>query len=174
MELVDGIVAVSSSVGLQTLLWKKPLIVLGRSHLDIIADSHSLVNIVKTLDQAWPAYKERVLAWMLSHYYIPYKILFDNGNLANRILLAIKCASDGDYDSYYADPYTDLAQIGSSYEHDGQIINLNSLGHPTDLAQLFIPIDDQHTEANHNVMPEVVTTDNIIPDQHSEANHNHP
>ncbi|HBY59164.1 MAG TPA: hypothetical protein DEH78_05045, partial [Solibacterales bacterium] len=76
---VDAVVTVSSSVGWQTLLWRKPLLVVGSSHLDCIADSNDLSDLPRLLEPApWPDWKERVLAWLLTHYFVPFDILFES------------------------------------------------------------------------------------------------
>ena len=118
MEFVDGVVTVSSSVGLQTLLWKKPLVVVGHSHLDLIADAHSLSELQIILKQPWPLYKESVLAWHLTRYSIPASILFDEGMICDRIRDAMACLAAGDteYENFFAEPYTAVSRIAEAYE----------------------------------------------------------
>jgi len=70
VEYADTVITVSSSIGWQCLLWKKRLIVCGNSHLDVIADSHDLTDIGRMPDAVWPQYKDNLLAWLISHYYI--------------------------------------------------------------------------------------------------------
>ena len=87
MQFSDVVVTVSSSVGLQTLLWKRALVVAGHSHLDAIADSHDLADCARLAgDHAWPAWKEAALAWQLTRYTIPFDLLFGaNGCLVERL-----------------------------------------------------------------------------------------
>ena len=125
IEHVDLVITVSSSVGLQTMLWKKPLIVLGHSHLDLLADSHSLQDVVKVMQQPWPAYKENILAWYLGRYSIPFNLLFDDGVLVSRILKAQDCARAGDYAPYFKSPFAKIDEIAFVYSRDDEIAGLN-------------------------------------------------
>ena len=91
MQFSDVVVTVSSSVGLQTLLWKRALVVAGHSHLDAIADSHDLADCARLAgDHAWPAWKEAALAWQLTRYTIPFDLMFGaNGCLFERLRNAL-------------------------------------------------------------------------------------
>jgi glycosyltransferase involved in cell wall biosynthesis len=88
---VSAVATVSSAVGMQAAFWRKPLIVLGSSHLDLVADSHEL----KDFDQLVEADRserlernEHVLAWLLRHYYLPMDLLTSTGFLRQRLALA--------------------------------------------------------------------------------------
>jgi hypothetical protein len=126
IEHVDSVVTVSSSVGLQSMLWKKPLLVPGHSHLDIIADSHSLSDLPQLANLAWPTYKENYLAWRLCHYDIPFSLLFDEGILAERIRMAQSCALGADHSSYFSPPFTDVSAIRHAYSRDNIIAPLRA------------------------------------------------
>jgi GT2 family glycosyltransferase len=73
---VDAVITVSSSVGLQTLLWGNKLISLGSGFLEVMADATSLVAIRDLLKQP-PTDKDPLLYWLLTHYSIPAAYLFD-------------------------------------------------------------------------------------------------
>ena len=81
VDFADAIVTVSSSVGLHSLLWRKRLIVLGSSHLDIAADAHDLSALDSVIASPRRASRENTAAWLVNHYYHPYEILFDPRNL---------------------------------------------------------------------------------------------
>ena len=68
---VDMVATVSSSVGLQALLWNKPIIALGDSHINAVADYASLedVSADTPTEPTWD--KTGAFAWLLRHYYIP-------------------------------------------------------------------------------------------------------
>jgi hypothetical protein len=83
LNYVKAVITVSSSLGLQSLLFKRPLIVIGESHLNLIADSHTLSDLPILLDKKWPKWKEKVLAWLLNHYCIPLEMLCNSGNLSS-------------------------------------------------------------------------------------------
>ena len=68
---VDMVATVSSSVGLQAVLWDKPVVALGDSHINALAD-YTRVEDVPTTAPARPAWdKTGALAWLIRHYYIP-------------------------------------------------------------------------------------------------------
>jgi len=78
MRFIDCVVTVSSSVGMQSLLWKKPLVIAGSSHLDVCADSNDLADCARLIGRAWPQWKENLLAWQLTRYSIPMALLKSN------------------------------------------------------------------------------------------------
>jgi len=88
MPHVDAVATVNSKVGLESLLWKKPLVVLGSSHLDAIADSNNLSDLESICSHAWPDWKESVLLWHLTRYTIPFDILFGDGVFCERLVQA--------------------------------------------------------------------------------------
>lgn len=81
MPFVQAVVTVSSSVGLQTLLWKKHLVVVGSSHLDLVCDAHEVSELTAKLGGEWPAWKEASLAWLLSRFYLPLNSLLESNML---------------------------------------------------------------------------------------------
>lgn len=127
LEHVDLVITVSSSVGLQAMLWKKPLLVLGSSHLDAVADSHELTDIKKLLQTPWPEHKEHILAWHLSRYSIPFDLLFGTDMLVERIQLARDCAKNGDYSPYFDEPFAEVKNIKTAYLTQSKIAELSIL-----------------------------------------------
>lgn len=67
---VDGVATVSSSVGLQTLLWNLPVFAVGQSHIAGISDTEHLeeANAYLTGDKQ-PKDKDGALFYLLTHYY---------------------------------------------------------------------------------------------------------
>ncbi len=115
IEYVDLVITVSSSVGLQTLIWKKPLVVLGSSHLDVIADAHTLEKVPQIVGCPWPEYKENVLAWHLSRYTMPFDLLQHHRALTDRIKAAQHCVATDDYTSCFEKPFADIEEIAKAY-----------------------------------------------------------
>src|SRR5262249_25576652 len=67
----DGVATVSSSVGLQALLWDKPIIALGDSHINAVAD-YTRIEDIPVDGPATPAWdKTGFFAWLMTHYYVP-------------------------------------------------------------------------------------------------------
>lgn len=67
---VDAVITVSSNIGLQTLLWDKKLISLGRDFLSFMADSCTLEEIEPVLKRD-RVNKNKILFWILTHYAVP-------------------------------------------------------------------------------------------------------
>jgi len=69
---VDAVVTVSSTVGLQSLLWEKPLVVLGKSNIAPFADARSLKGLDRILNDSHPKLqKDRLLGHLLRRYWVP-------------------------------------------------------------------------------------------------------
>ncbi len=91
LACVDTVITVSSSVGWQAVLWGKRLIVVGSSHLNLVADTHKLTDI--GIEPIHSESHEAALAWLLSRYFIPWEILFQDDRLSLRLQQII-----GNYD----------------------------------------------------------------------------
>jgi len=75
---VDAVATVSSSVGLQALLWGKTLVALGeRAHINALADHQGLDGLGAADLAAPPPDRDGLLAWMLRFYYVPKPYLYD-------------------------------------------------------------------------------------------------
>lgn len=68
---VDMVATVSSSVGLQAVLWDKPVVALGDSHINALADYTRLEDVPATAPARPTWDKTGALAWLMRHYYIP-------------------------------------------------------------------------------------------------------
>ncbi len=79
MPFVDGVVTVTSSVGLQSLIWEKPLAVIGSGHLSAIADSHSIQDFSQILLRDKVDSKDNVLLWLLLNQHLPFQSLLNTG-----------------------------------------------------------------------------------------------
>lgn len=73
---MDAVITISSSIGMQTLIWDNKLISLGDGFLDFIADSKSLGNIQDVLGEKGKS-KEKVLFWILTHYAVRSQYISD-------------------------------------------------------------------------------------------------
>lgn len=68
LSVVDAVVTVSSSIGLQALLWDKPLISLGNNYLKDVADYISVSDYLEGNSSGVDAlYKDKFLSWMLGY-----------------------------------------------------------------------------------------------------------
>jgi HAD superfamily hydrolase (TIGR01549 family) len=70
LSVVDGVVTLSSSIGLQALLWKKPLITLGKTYLSSISTYSSVAAWYESdqrTEEILLTKTDAVLAWMLRH-----------------------------------------------------------------------------------------------------------
>lgn len=114
MEFADVIVTVSSTVGLQSLLWKKHLIVPGKSQLNIISDGESLKDIENLVNKEWNnTGKENVLAWNLTRYTIPFELLLKKGVLLNSLKKAI--IYNAYPNKFFEETYIDINEIIEFY-----------------------------------------------------------
>lgn len=71
LPFVDGIIAVSSSVGYQSLIFDLPLFVCGKSHLLLFGSNFSRENLEKFFAESKKQCAEHILAYLLSRYFIP-------------------------------------------------------------------------------------------------------
>lgn len=94
MEFIDTVITVSSSIGFQTLLWKKRLIVAGSSQLDFIADSHDIRDAAVFKPGIDSNVADSVLAWLLTRYFLPTSLLHDGDFLLSRFTREIESLSD--------------------------------------------------------------------------------
>ncbi len=94
LEFSDAVITVSSSVGLQSLLWKKPLIVIGHSHLDLVSDSNRMESLQELLNAEWPISKENVLAWLLTRYYLPFEWLLKGRHFEEKLSTLSKSGAE--------------------------------------------------------------------------------
>lgn len=67
---VDATVCVSSSLGLQSLLWRKPLAVVGHSHLAAWSDVATLTNLHEAAGSHAPN-RDGAFGWLMRHYFVP-------------------------------------------------------------------------------------------------------
>ena len=67
---VDAVVTVSSSIGLQALLWKKPLFVIGDSHLSAFSETRDFREAGEVLARGGYVDRDGALCWLLEHYYL--------------------------------------------------------------------------------------------------------
>lgn len=117
MEHADCVVTVSSSVGWQALLWRKPLLVVGHSHLDLVADGHDLHDLESLLAKTVrnDAQKERVLAWHLSRYASPFDVLFGRSEVVDRIERAIALHKTRELSTYFDKPFAGESNLIATY-----------------------------------------------------------
>ncbi|MFN9030632.1 MAG: glycosyltransferase [Betaproteobacteria bacterium] len=117
MEHSDAVVTVSSSVGWQALLWRKPLLVAGRSHLDLVAASNDLRELAALLEEpkGEDERNERVLTWHLARYASPFDVLFGRSEIVERLDRAIASHRAQDWATYYEKPFSGANVLIASY-----------------------------------------------------------
>lgn len=77
LQMVDGVVSVSSSVGLQALVWDKPIFALGQAHLPAVSDCKEVSAIGNFLREKKHSSKDAILYELLMRYYPEDKYLND-------------------------------------------------------------------------------------------------
>lgn len=96
LSAVDAVVTVSSSIGVQALLWQKPLIAMGDSHLRCLATFLSLEAYVYAVhaesDRAVDA--DRVLAWMLAYQQPLAGVVLEDASFLERWLSSLPKSAD--------------------------------------------------------------------------------
>lgn len=71
LQLVDGVITISSTVGLQTMIHQKPLFVPSKiSYLSAIADVQDLKLVMNYLSENKYNSKDQALYYLLTHYYL--------------------------------------------------------------------------------------------------------
>lgn len=75
---VDAVVTVTSSVGMQSLWWRKPLIAVGHSHLTAAADGDDPARVHEIIEAGWPPWKDAMLFWLLTRYYVPAAYVYSD------------------------------------------------------------------------------------------------
>lgn len=100
IEGVDAVITVSSSVGLQTLLWDKKLITIGEC-FKFISDADGIRQIKELLDKD-NANKDNVLFWLLSNYAIPEMYFRDPEWFSNFLQVSLnKYRESGVNENFY-------------------------------------------------------------------------
>jgi FMN phosphatase YigB (HAD superfamily) len=115
---VDAVVTVSSSVGLQALIWDLPVVVLGRSHVAGVASSDCLAELPALLAQGKTQHLDGALYYLLTHYYPLMDRYHHQGDWFQRFLeRGIEHKRRGlDFD-FYA-PIDDPERVMSALIHD--------------------------------------------------------
>ncbi|GAS84703.1 capsular polysaccharide export protein, LipB/KpsS family [Paenibacillus amylolyticus] len=90
---VDAVVTVSSSVGLQTILWDKELITLGKDFLDFIAQGK---NIERLDDLSKRTDTDKLLYWIMTHYAVPKSRIQDSEWFENFLSRSIHMYRQGE------------------------------------------------------------------------------
>jgi len=98
LRMVDGVVTVSSTVGLQALLYQKPLFVPSQnSYLNAFADENDLKKIKSFFDEGQYKNKDGALYYLITRYY-PTNKYFEDGqwffNFVDRSLKRFKQGVD--------------------------------------------------------------------------------
>jgi hypothetical protein len=80
LGVVDAVVSVSSTVGLQALFWEKALISVSRSHLSSLAHINSFSDLSDLYDFSYDREsRDNILYFLFTRYYIPHLYIQKNG-----------------------------------------------------------------------------------------------
>ncbi|WP_421284420.1 HAD-IA family hydrolase [Aeromonas veronii] len=110
MSLVDGVVTVSSSIGLQSLFWKKPVFTIGSSHLSGLCHGQTTSEIEAALEIGYEQKYDRVAAFILCKMHpMSSDYLYKKDNLSKYILSMYEKFKEGKtgYDLY--EPITNIS-----------------------------------------------------------------
>jgi hypothetical protein len=112
---VDDVIGLSSSVGLQALYWRKPLVTVGWSHLRAFAAAEG----VEHLDAArvnGGADRDGAVAWLLRHYFVPEVLcLHDGAWLGGFLARALERHAAGVRGLGFFDPVADDPTLARLY-----------------------------------------------------------
>jgi len=106
---VDGVINVSSTVGLQALFHKKRLISLGEYFKDV-SDANSLENLPDVLDRE-PADRTAFMLWLLTRYAIPPDYIDDPAWLCGFIRRSLEKKERGLLGPEFFDPIDSMERI---------------------------------------------------------------
>ncbi|WJV21376.1 MULTISPECIES: capsular polysaccharide export protein, LipB/KpsS family [Pseudomonas] len=84
LELVDGLISVSSGLCYQALLWNKPIFIIGSSHFLPYGEKCELGNMASHLNQNRPI-RTGTIHWLLTHYFFSYSYLKNKDWLPNHL-----------------------------------------------------------------------------------------
>ena len=80
MDLVDGVISVSSTVGLQALIFQKPLFVVGNNQQLLTISAGNDISMIKTiLDKQSYKNHDAILYHLLTHYYLMEESYINDG-----------------------------------------------------------------------------------------------
>lgn len=112
---VDAVISISSSLGYQSLFWKKKLISLGTSHIDHFADIHSIHDFDK-LDFNTTTNWDNAIAYLMTHYWITEQDCLNNENwLHNFFKMSLEKFEEGDLKFDFFDPLISPETITQKY-----------------------------------------------------------
>jgi lipopolysaccharide biosynthesis protein len=115
MPFVQGVVTVSSSVGLQALLWQKKLAVLGSGHLAAVCDTRQLSELPQLLGKNWDEEKDRALCWLLSSFHLPFDSLLASGRIS-KYFMELGSHKDGAFEHARSIIGLDVPKIRQFYD----------------------------------------------------------
>lgn len=108
---VDMVATVSSSVGLQAVLWNKPVVALGDSHINAVADYTRIEDVTADAPAVSTWDKTGALAWLIRHYYIPATYLRQKEWMATFVRRCITRQAEGAQGLSFFDPIDTPAAI---------------------------------------------------------------
>ena len=161
---VDGVVTVSSSVGLQCMMWDKPLFSPWKSHLSGFSQVNDLKQIsIEKIKAYQPGTYDRAVLSMLTRYYMTEEFAYDATCFLGYLQQAISQRSATSFAERFA-PFATTVNIFKSLrnafrESDGHRLYLQDMGQ--ELSQVVSPISkevpDPFKKALNNI--EVVSFD---------------
>ena len=122
LPFVDVCVGVSSSVSVQSLLWKTPLVTFGHSHLSYFSSAPDLQTFWK-LSKEEVTYFEGALAWMFQHYFLldTYAVR-DKGWVYDFFRRAVQKKKEGLLNLSFYRPIDEPKKLIKQYHHTNRVI----------------------------------------------------
>lgn len=163
MPYIDAVVTVSSSLGLQTLLFRKKLFAIGGQNMAYIADAQNLDNMEEVLAKE-PVDRNNILWFFITKYAIPQKYLFNSDWLMKFFEKSLQREITADF-------YDDIAEPEQIFEEHIKEIQMNknkipqwtSRGNTVDnkfIPVMYVMYNGNYT-GEHQYNPSVFSCDGI-------------
>ncbi|SPA53074.1 HAD-IA family hydrolase [Cupriavidus taiwanensis] len=159
LSSVDAVVTVSSSIGLQALLWQKPLITMGNSHLRCLSTYQSLqeyADAVETASDHAPN-EDAILAWTLSYQQPLGGVVLDDASFLERWLSAMLEAA-GDYKAL-PNFFDIIPDYGSQFIHRSKRERAGELLARTTTRRHTSLLEDEFKKVVQEMCPKVISFD---------------
>lgn len=116
LPLVDAVATVSSSVGIQGLLWRKPVCALGNSHINAMADVTDIAQLRNYLESGRYQAKDALLYFLLTRYYFMGEgYLWHPAWLEPRLRYWLKAYREQGIDAGFFPPIADDTPLLAAY-----------------------------------------------------------
>lgn len=164
MPLVDGVITVSSSLGVQTLLFEKKLFAIGNKNMRYIADSSDLNNMHDVLER--PMSNKDVFLWfIITRYAIPEEFLFKGDWLSAFLHRSrSRAVNENFYDCIGENSEIFAKHIKSIVFNRNRIpqwVKENAIIDNNSIPRMYIFSNSQYTE-EYSVLPETFCVNDVM------------